>query len=355
MNYKFKYTDKIVSIFILVAMVAFIGLLVAIAVKQKIFVTTYTFKARFFDAVGMTTATPIYFKGYEIGRISKFTLNEENLIDAEIVVDEDYRNKIVENSAFNKTTSPISGSSSIELLQGPDLKRVLPEGGFIPSINVPEGKILLDNKTVSKTGDVVSSIMTNVDKLLEGLNSDQNSKDGALFRTLVNLADASQNMNESMKSINILVRKLNTDFGTADGTLFKTIANVNKLAEELTAMTAQLNKTLVSSDTLINRYGHPEGLGKKLIDPDGKMIIEPINAMLTTMNATLREMNQLLLFLNSRTPEMSLIISRSAETIQNANSTLQGINNNPLIRDGIPKSQSSNPTSSPVQRPVREE
>lgn len=355
MNYKFKYTDKIVTIFILIAIVSFLALLFAIAVKQKLFVTTYTFKARFNDAVGMTTSTPIYFKGYEIGRISKFTLNDENLIDAEIVVEESYRNKIVENSAFNKSTSPISGSSSIELLQGPDLKKIMPEGGFIPSINVPEGKKLLDEKLVSKTGDVVSSIMSNVDRLLEGLNSDNNSDDGAIFRAMVNLADASQSLNESMTTISGSVKKLNSNFGANEGTLFKTITNFNSLAEELTKMTHQLNRTLVSADTLLQNYSDPNGLAGKLVDPDGTKIIAPVNEILTSMNATLREMNQLLVFLNSRTPEMSLIISRSAETIENANKTLQGINNNPLIRDGIPKGQTNQQGTAPVQRPVRGE
>ncbi|MCA0445654.1 MAG: MlaD family protein [Bacteroidetes bacterium] len=335
MKFKFKYTNKIVGVFMLVALGLLIGSLILITIQQKVFVKKYVFKARFLDAEGLSTSTPIRFKGYEIGRITQFRLNEENTIDADFTVVEEYRTKIVENSALNKAKNPISGASTIELLQGPDPQKILPEGGLIPSIEIPEGRRLVDEGLVIKTGDVISSMLVNTDRLLENLNRDNNEKSGALFRALVNLADASEKLDKTMDQISVTFDKFNRDGNPQDGAIFRALKNMADLTEQLQTTTALINKSLIKSDTLMSAYANPNGLVVKLADPKGENFIKPINETLKNLNYSLTEMGKMLVFLNEQQPELSGVISEGKQTLSTAQKTLEGINNNPLIRGGI--------------------
>jgi len=350
MKFKFKYTNRIVGAFILVALGMLVTSVVLIAIQQKVFVKKYTFKARFLDAEGLSTSTPIRFKGYEIGRIISFRLNDENMIDADFTVVEEYRTKIVENSGLNKAKNPISGTSTIELLQGPDPDRILPEGGLIPAIDIPEGRKLLDEGLVTKTGDVISSMLVNTDRLLENLNRDNNERAGALFRALVNLADASEKLDETMGMITLTFERLNKDNNPQDGALFRSVTNLANLTEQLQTTVTILNKTLASSDTLLTAYSKPEGLALKLADPAGENFVKPIRQTLDNLNVTLREATDLLAFINSQQPEISGMISEGKTTLNSAQKTLEGINNNPLIRGGISK-ESEQDVQGTKQRP----
>lgn len=335
MKFKFKYTNRIVGAFMLVALGLLIGSLILITIQQKVFVKKYVFKARFMDAEGLSTSTPIRFKGYEIGRITQFRLNEENKIDADFSVVEEYRTKIVENSALNKAKNPISGTSTIELLQGPDPLKILPEGGLIPSIDIPEGRRLVDEGLVVKTGDVISSMLLNTDRLLENLNRDNNEKAGALFRALVNLADASEKLDKTMDQITLTFDKFNRDGNSQDGAIFRALNNLADLTEQLQTTTALVNKSLIKSDTLMSAYSNPNNLAIRMVDPKGNNFIKPLQETLKNLNNSLNEMGKLLVFLNEQQPELTGVISEGKSTLNSAQKTLEGINNNPLIRGGI--------------------
>lgn len=335
MKFKFKYTNRIVGVFMLVALGLLVGSLILITIQQKVFVKKYVFKARFLDAEGLSTSTPIRFKGYEIGRITQFRLNEENTIDADFSVVEEYRTKIVENSALNKAKNPISGASTIELLQGPDPQKILPEGGLIPSIEIPEGRRLLDEGLVTKTGDVISSMLVNIDLLLYNLNRDNNEKAGALFRALVNLADASEKLDRTIEQITLTFDRLNKDNNPQDGSVFRTLTNVADLTEQLKTTTTLINRTLVKTDTVLTAYSNPDGLVVKLVDPKGENFIKPINETLNNLNNSITELGKLLAYLNDQQPELTGVIDEGKATLSTAQKTLEGINNNPLIRGGI--------------------
>lgn len=347
MKFKFKYTNQIVGAFLVGAALFLILIISAVAIQNKLFVKTYIFNAKFFDAEGLTSTTVIRFKGFEIGKIKSYRLNEENMIDAEFVIYENYRDKIIENSALNKSKSPLSSSSTIELLQGPDPTKILPEGAFIPSIQVPEGRLLVEQGLVTRTGDVVSSIIANVDRLLDNLNKDGNQDQGALFRALVNLANASEKLDRTLSDIEYLANGLTKDKNYKDGAIFRTINHVADLTEQMKVTLIAINQVVLQSDTLITNYSKPEGLIQKMIDPTQKQIFQPMGKLMDRLDATLLELQELLSYLNQQTPEFSVVISEGKSTLRVAQKTLEGINNNPLIKGGISKEKSGQPVNIP--------
>ena len=93
MSFKFKHAEKITGVFILLAVVILIVGAVVISVSKKTFVKTHVFKTLLSDAAGLSTSTPLSFKGYEIGRVKKFLLDKDNNIDVELGVYKEYREK----------------------------------------------------------------------------------------------------------------------------------------------------------------------------------------------------------------------------------------------------------------------
>jgi phospholipid/cholesterol/gamma-HCH transport system substrate-binding protein len=315
MKFKFRHTDKIVGLFLLVAIIVLIVSFIIIALSQKIFVKKYEFHTRFKNAVGLSPTTVLKFKGFEIGKLKEFSLNTDNLIDARIVIYEEFRNKIVANSVISKSSNPLTGRSSLEFLQGPDWDDLLTEGEYIPSLSMPKGQKLLEENIIQKEGDVISSVLTNIDNILYNLNQDDNADKGAIFRLLYNLANSSEMLNKDLNR------------------LYDVMGTVNS---ELQQTTGLLQETLVSTKVLLENYQDPENLLVKMIDPEKKDLITPLSESLIQLNENLSQLDELLKFMNSQTPELSTVIFEGRNSLQTVQKTLEGINNNPLIRKGIP-------------------
>ncbi len=337
MNYKFKYTGRIVGFFVFVAVMILLLTFFSIAVNRKIFIKKFTFKTIFSDAVGLSTKTPIIFKGFEIGEIKSFNLNDQNLIDAEFIVYEPYRTKIVHNSVLRKNINPISGKSTVELIQGPNLKQINRENEMVPEISTSLGKVYLTNSNITVSTEIMSSILTNVNQFISNLNQDNNQDQGSVFRTLYHIANASQDLEKILKKTNETISKLNRDYTENDGELFKTLYQVAEIAKKLNDTADLVNETVKSSNLMIKEYSDPNGLAVKLIDPQQKNIIQPIRDILNNLNQNMLEVHKLLKYLESQSPEISSVIIETQSTLNSAQKTIEGLNNNPLLRGGIEK------------------
>ncbi|NTV45287.1 MAG: MCE family protein [Chlorobiales bacterium] len=343
MKFKFKYTDKIVGAFVLTALAVVLVIAVVIAVNNKFFENKYAFKTQFADAVGLTATTPIYFKGYEIGKIGKFSLNERNLIDVEFLIYEEYRNRIRTTSVISKSRSVMSGTTMIDLLQAEDLGQVLPENEFVPALDTPEGIKRARAQNIKITGDVLASMMTNLDNILYKLNKDNNPEDGAIFRTLVNLADASENLNSVMKNLDYTMAKLNGEKEHNNGTLFRTMTNIADLTQQLKVTAEQLNKTLATTDTVLKAYQNPDGLAARMLDPSGEKIVKPLGTTLTKLSTTLTELNTLLSYMNTQTSDMTTLVGQTKQTLRYTQKAMEGMSNNPFLKGGITPEYDPNP------------
>ncbi|NTW48578.1 MAG: MCE family protein [Chlorobiales bacterium] len=335
MKFKFKYTDKIVGAFVLTALSVIAVIAIIIAVNNKFFENKYIFKTQFSDAVGLTATTPIYFKGYEIGKIGKFSLNDRNLIDVEFVIYEEYRNRVRTTSVLSKSRSVMSGTTMIDLLQADNLGEVLPENELVPALDTPEGIKRAREQNIKITGDVLASMMANLDNILYKLNKDHNPDDGAIFRTLVNLADASEDLNSVMKNLDNTIVKLGGDKDKNNGAILKTMTNIVDLTEQLKVTAEQLNKTLVTADTVLKAYRNPDGLAARMLDPSGENIIKPLGSTLTKLGATLAELNTLLSYLNTQTPEVTTLVGQTKQTLKHTQKAMEGMSNNPFLRGGV--------------------
>ncbi|MFA6597168.1 MAG: MlaD family protein [Ignavibacteriaceae bacterium] len=337
MKFKLRYSERIVGAFIIVAIIIVAASTGYLIMNKKVFEKKFSFRAKFSDAVGLSSSTPVYFKGFKIGVISQFELTEDNYIIADLNVYEEYRKKIVKNSALFKSVNPVTSTSTIEFLQGPDNLSELAEGSMIPGIDIPEGETLLANNMVQKTGDPLNAIIYNLAAFSENINKDNNVDKGAIFRALVNMADVAESMKKISTTLNVDLENISQPDKLGKRPLSSLVLNAASITDSLRIMTGMVNHSLKQLDTVLSVYGKPEGLAVKLIDPDKKLIIEPISKTITNINEILPKLVTFSEFLVTQQGQFDAILKRIEETLEEVQVTFEAINGSPFI--GRPKSE----------------
>jgi phospholipid/cholesterol/gamma-HCH transport system substrate-binding protein len=296
MNFKFKYTDKIAGVFVLLSLVIFITSMLFIIMNQRWFERKYTFRTQFADAAGLKTNQDIFFKGFKIGKIKNFNLNRNNNIDAEFFVYERYIDKINEYSVLNKSVNPLTGGSTISYTANLTHNRIADEYSFIPSLDFDEGKLLLAFGEVEKKADAISNIVGELEQIVKSVNSDHNPEAGSIARILVNTADIVESVKGEMKNI--------------DRILF----NAKLLSEKIKS---------------------PDGLVQRLIDPTGDIMFNSIKGSLDNLQLIMADLAVFSKMLNKSSGQIETLLLESNQTIKSTNDVLEGLKNNPLLKGGI--------------------
>ena len=332
-----RYSEKIVGSFLIFALVVITASTGYLILHSKSFEEKHLFKAKFGDAVGLSASTPVYFKGFKIGVITDFILTDDNYILADFKVYEEFRNKIVRNSALFKSINPITSTSTIEFLQGPENLSLLPDGGLVPAIDIPEGEKLLAKNMVKKTGDPLNTVIYNLAAFSENINKDNNVDKGAFFRALVNMADAAEGMKKITDNLNTDFESISAPDKSGRRPFASLVLNAAHISDSLRVMTGLVNHSLHRLDTVLTAYSKPEGLVAKMIDPDGKQIIEPLKKTITTLNEVMPKLEKFTDFLVTQQGQFVNILKQLVETLDEVQVTFETINNGPFI--GKPKSE----------------
>ena len=345
MKLKFKYTERIVSIFLLAALCMIIFAVAFIVINKKYFESKAHFRAKLADANGLGMSTPIYFKGFKIGSITDFRLTPGNFIEADLEIYKEYRNKIVLNSALWKGLNPVTNASTLEFLQGPNPQELLPEGALIPSIAVPEGKYLLDNNYVKKAGDPLSTLLANLESFTEDITADSVKNKGAFFRALNNLAIASEDMKQIASKVNVLTTNLFKDKNPNDGTLFRLMNNLADLTEDFKTTNSMVKQTLRRADTMLIAFRNPDSLGLRMIDPTGEKLINPLRQTIAGFNSMIPELDNLVQYMNTRTSDMTIILDDLKLTLRQAQTTFETLNKFTTGNSGLPNEGPTTPSN----------
>ena len=354
MNYKIKHTKPVVVTFILIPLFLLIVVMVAIAIRQNLFVKKTVFYTSLQNATGISTQTPLLYKGFEIGRLKKFKLTEKGNIQIEFYILESYLNAMVDPSVILRQTNPVTSKTILEYIPDLESKQKLEPGAQIPSTDFAEGKALLRRISPAHS-DPITGIIEDLANITNELNQDNNPDAGTIFRIMYNAANATEKVDQSllelqttMAELNRFLVNMNRDNTTDQGTIFRILNNVADITSSLESQTAQIEGIINSADLAARNYSDPDSLVIRMIDPDGTMLIRPLSNVLVTLNASLREAQGILQLVNRNNPEILVMINNLNETMSRASQTLEALNNNPLLRGGITTTETR--ASTGVQR-----
>ena len=275
-------TQKVVAIFSLGAMCFVFFLVGLILVRNKTFKGRVHYHTVLNSAKGLSGYPSIFFKGYSIGRISDFELTEKLDIKVKFYVFEEYESLMFENTILEKSQNILTGEIT-------DFKLILPtqnyrnnlkeQNSYVAERNSAIGKRLIIDRIVQIDSDGIEGAVSKVNILLDKF-VDQ---------------DISKSVNSMVMDSNKLVLEMRNTVASYHAT------DSPKAKRALVRMVAQANDSVANINESL---GYLRGILKEVYA--NKDIITPM-------------------------------LLKTSRTIDMAEDTLKGINNNPLIRGGIRK------------------
>lgn len=274
--------QKVTVIFSFGALGLIIFLSALVLIRNKTFKGKTQFFTRIDTARGLSGYPPIYFKGYSIGQVNFFELSDDLSIRVNFFIFDEFKNLIYENAVLEKNQNILTGQIT-------DFRLVLPhiqyrnnrkaEMSFIPESGSAAARDLMDRGIVKNTRDGVAGIVNKINELLDSLDREN------------------------------------------------TPEKISKLLKLTNGLLGETKRTIAS----YNAVQTPEAKDKVML------IIKKTNKGIDSVNKNLEYLKGILKVIHNNKDEIAPILLKTNRTLDDASDTLEGINNNPLIRGGIRK------------------
>ncbi|HEQ71072.1 MAG TPA: MCE family protein, partial [Spirochaetia bacterium] len=107
MRFAIRFADKLVGLFVLVAIIGLLGVIIVLGANQRWFAKNYYFYTFFQSGKGISRGMPITFKGFEIGKVSSVEMNDKNEVVVHYYIYDTYYSKVKLNSVIELASSPL--------------------------------------------------------------------------------------------------------------------------------------------------------------------------------------------------------------------------------------------------------
>jgi len=358
MKFKIRFADQIVGIFVLAAIAAVAVVLILIGVNQRWFAKNYHFTSEFASGSGLFVGMPVSFKGFDIGKISRMSLNEQNDVDVRFYIQDTYYDRVKPDSVLELTSSPIGLGTTLKFHSGKNRLPPVAEGSFIPSLDSDEGRQLVaDGKVeIPKDADVIGSVIAKLNPIL-----DETRQTIADIRRIAETVNAGLNggggpMGTMVSDLSRTPSRVNTAVEDISGKINTVLDKVSIISDNVTAISVQTRGVIgdlstnldVISQNLKEMTGslkNTQGLAKRLLDPQGSMdtffndsneLYNQVDSALKNVNAITAQIKSFVDFINGTRPQVTSILEKGSDTLSSAKDVLEAAKNNPLLRGGVP-------------------
>jgi phospholipid/cholesterol/gamma-HCH transport system substrate-binding protein len=340
MKFTIRFADQIVGAFIIIALGAVVFVIFMLGSSQRWFSRDYNFKTYFDTAAGLGKNMALQYKGFTIGRLKSFDLTEYDRVEAQFVVFDTYISRVREGSMVDIEVSPVGLGNHFLFYPGLGLEPVA-EGELIPSVNSPEGKLLLMEglALIPKHDDSIGLILTRANTLLENVNNVLVQVEGAFAGT--DTTSLGRTMGEVENTI-AGVHQMTIDI-PAD--IDRTVDTITDL---LNSILGDLRPILANLQTLSDDLSNPDGTVAAILDADGA-VYTGISSSLTAVSGTLRNLEKTTAFLPAQLPQVAALITELRTVLESAEDVLVSLTNNPLLKNGVPERVETQPTGTSLR------
>jgi phospholipid/cholesterol/gamma-HCH transport system substrate-binding protein len=334
MKFRIKYADKIVGLFVVVAALFLAAGIVVLGANQRWFAKDVRFVTRFASAAGAAPGAPIMMRGFQVGKMSKISLNADNEVDAEFVIYDKFYDKVKEYSLIEVATSPIGLGTQLFFHPGKGENRLEP-GSFIPVADSDEGKDLIErglvdipvkDDTITRLIASVAPLMEDVDKTVVTVNRTVTEVNRAIAgQSSSPLGSIVTDASDAVSNIEKMTKSLSAQANTL-------LASVNVIAKNLEST----SEAIKDPTGLVPRLLDAKGSIKTLLD-DKNQLYNSINGSVAELQKTLKNVQDITAGLNDEMPAVAVTLDQAQAAIKQAEDVLVGLKNNPLLRGGIPQ------------------
>ena len=307
MKFKVRFADQIVGVFIVISLLSVVAVVVLLGRSQRWFSKDLSFTTILPSANGLSKNMPVQYRGFAIGNIKNFHLTEDDDVEVNFTVFEEYSDRMRVGTIVEMQVSPIGLGNQFLLHSGRG--EPLVEGAFVPVIGSAQARELMrqDLAVEPRYDDSISMLMNRANSILaqidEALGPGSDITEiGIIFRNL-------QRTLSEVQNISVTVDDMLTDLEPS----------IVKIVENIDDITSQIND--------------PDSLVYKVLDTD--------EAVYTNLANSLASLSSILDNLDKATvgmfPNVAGLIMEVRTTIRTAEDVLVALTNNPLLRRGIPE------------------
>lgn len=347
MKFRIRFAQQIVGLFVILAGVSVLGVVVSMGASQRWFARNYAYYSVFPSAEGLSNGMSITFKGFDIGRVIGISLADTDEVRVDFTITDTFHERVVANSILELVTSPIGLGGGLVFHQGRSLGEPLPEGSLIPAINSKEGQEIATagNALIPASGDSITRIIGQVEPVLRNVNTLLISVDRTLGNVNAALeGDTDMPLGETLARVNTLLEEVEVTLVQARAETAILLAGANGLIDSTAGVITSTAGIAANLEATTAELRDPTGLVPRLLDADGSIstflddnnaLYDQVESILTSIGATLDEVNGFAGFINGTQPQISGLLAESRETITVTQDVLEGLRNNPLLRGGI--------------------
>ncbi len=329
MKFMLRHSDKVVGVFVLAGTLLLVAALIFVGINRRLFQHDLAYISHFNTAEGLSPGLALELRGFPIGRIKSLSLNENNLVEVNFSIRNEYAGRIVAGSVIELAVQPLGFGSSLVFYPGLDGGDPLPEGSTILSSDQPRGRHLLTEGKVDrpKRRDEVSSILETLPPLVAQVESFINTMDHMVTRLDQRLMGTEGEPDRGL-------------LGTVDGTLLDanlTVREFGNMAAQLDSTSYELKKVFQSLAVFAEQLEEPEGLLPKILGSEGSaaQFFQDQGVLFQSLSDTAEELRLLMAFMNNSTPQMALLLEEATSALIETEKVMEGLKNNPLLRGGI--------------------
>ena len=270
-----------------IALVAIIGVIVLFFGMNflkglNLFSSTNDYFIEFDDISGLSSSSPIYAGGFQVGTVKGVVYDYDNTSSIKVIMSVDKQMRIPEGSSA-KIESDMLGNVKVNLVLNKEASSTIKPGDIIKGY-VDGGAM----RQVSAMIPAVEKILPKLDSIMTSLNT--LLADPAIAQSLHNVNTITADLTTSTKELNTLMRNINKNMPQMMAKTNNILDNTNQLtsnlaAVDITTTMKEVNQTIENVQTLTAKLNSNEGtLGLLMNDTN----------MYNNMNNTLVNTNKLL-------------------------------------------------------------
>jgi phospholipid/cholesterol/gamma-HCH transport system substrate-binding protein len=342
MKFRIRFLDQIVGLFIIFALVSLVFIIVMLGRSQRWFAKDYAFTTIFSSATGLSKNMPVQYKGFTIGNVKTFYLNEADEVEVIFLIHDLYLDRIKRGSMVELMVSPVGLGNQFLFHAGKGVE-TLAAGDFVPAVGTELAKSYIKQGLANspRHDDSITLLMNRASTLMDEIN-----------RVVVQVESAFQGTDDT--TIGQIVGGVNRTVAGAEtlpGTINKTSADLLKDIDDLkgilenelnlinTALEDELgriNPILADVNALSSKLNDPDGLVYTVLDTN-EAVYTSLVSSLNSVSSILENLDRTVAFVPGQLPQIAGLIMDLRVTMKTAEDVLIALTNNPLLKRGIPK------------------
>ena len=237
-----------VGVFVLIGLVAFLGMIYALGARARLFEPRYTIHAEFNEVGGLVEGATVRLAGVQIGRVTGVRLPAEpgGKVRVDLTIGRQFANRVRKDSVARIETQGLLGDKIIELSVGTVAAEAVKAGDTIASQESQDiGRVM------AQSGQVIKSVSALAESLRE--TAQKLNQSGLIEEAVATVTSA---------------RKVTDQVGRVIAEVERGKGWAHVLVYEEPAALRRLNEVIASTQSVLERVQRGEGAAGVLVSPE---------------------------------------------------------------------------------------